>query len=75
MSKTSLQEGIPSGVTLSVTLLIDQHLWLELKDEGWSDKDLADAIKKSITFKGTVGGAMSRVPLSDIFEVDLVGYY
>lgn len=75
MSKIDLQEGLPSGVKLEATFLIDQKMWMELKSEGWSDKDLADAIKKSITFKGTVGGALGKVPLSDVFEVDLVKYY
>ena len=75
MSKTDLQEGLPSGVKVEATFLIDQKMWLELKSQGWSDKDLADAIKKSVTFKGVVGGALGKVPLTDIFEVDLVKYY
>jgi len=75
MSKADLQEGLPSGVKLEATFLIDQEMWLELKGEGWSDKDLAEAIKKSITFKGGVGGALGKVPLSDVMDVELVKYY
>ena len=75
MSKTTTKEGIPNGVKLEVTALIDQDMWVELQKQGWTDRHLIMAIKKSITFIKTVSGDLSHVPLFDIMSVELLKYY
>ena len=75
MAKTTLQEWIPSGVKLEATFLINQHMWLDLQSQGWSEEDMENAIKKSITFKDTVVGFLPKVPLIDVFEVEVMKYY
>lgn len=65
----------PNGVKLEVTALIDQDMWAELQEQGWTEKDIGKAIKKSITFNKVACGVMPKVPLFDIMSVDLLKYY
>jgi hypothetical protein len=65
----------PSGVKLEVTLLIDQDLWQEIEAEGWSDQDIAKVMKQAVTVNHGIRGALPRVPVNDIMEVNLIKYY
>ena len=75
MAETTFKEGTPNGVKLEVTALIDKDIWAELQAQGYTEKDIVEGIKKSITFHNTVGGVLPRVPLLDIMGVDLLKYY
>ncbi|KKN07681.1 hypothetical protein LCGC14_1064540 [marine sediment metagenome] len=75
MTTKTTKAKIPDGVKLEVTALIDHDMWAELQKQGWTDKDLEGAIKKSITFRNTVSGDLSHVPLFDIMSVELLKYY
>ena len=50
-------------------------MWAILRNQGFSEKDLIEAIKKSITFNKTACGVTPKVPLFDIMDVDLLKYY
>ena len=65
----------PNGVKLEVTALIDRDMWAILRNQGFSEKDLIETIKKSITFNRTACGVTPKVPLFDIMDVDLLKYY
>lgn len=75
MVETTFKEVPPSGVKLEVTAIIDQKVWAELQNQGWTEKDITKAIKNSITFKDIVGGGIPKVPLWGIIEVELLKYY
>lgn len=68
-------EEAPSGVKLEVTMLVDRDMWAILRNQGFSEEALGEAVKKSITFKDIVGGIVPKVPLSEIYSVDLIKYY
>lgn len=61
----------PNGAKLEVTILIDKDQWEEIKSEGYSDKDIEQAIKQAITLKGVP----FRSPVMEIDSIDLVKYY
>ena len=60
-----------NGAKLIVTVLIDNDQVDELKTQGFSDKDIEFAIKKSITLTAS----NMRQPVRDIESVELIKYY
>ncbi len=61
---------VPNEVKLTVTAFIDSDVWEELKQKGYSDKDLQAAIEKQITLRDT-----GDRPLFDLDKVTLEKYY
>ena len=70
-----MAETAPNGVKLEVTALIDRDLWADLKKQGYSDDEISKSIEKSITLRDIVSGAVSRPPVFDMMEVNLLKYY
>lgn len=65
----------PAGAKLEVTVLIDQDLWDELKEQGCSDADIKKSIEKSITFTDTVHGNITTPPVFYVESATLQKYY
>ena len=61
----------PAGVKIEVTLLINPKQWDSLIKKGYTDRHLAQMIKKALTLKEP----SLRQPVSDIQEVTLLKYY